>query len=73
MVSVIVMISVLAPIVLDRGFEPLANQTKDYKVGICCFSAKHATLRCQNKDGLSRNQDNVSEWSGMFNRELLFQ
>jgi hypothetical protein len=52
MVSVIVMISVLAPIVLDRGFEPLADQTKDYKIGICCFSAKHATLRSQNKDGI---------------------
>ena len=40
-----VMISVLALIVLDRGFEPLADQTKDYKIGICCFSAKHATLK----------------------------
>jgi hypothetical protein len=28
-----VMISVLALIVLDRGFEPLADQTKDYKIG----------------------------------------
>jgi hypothetical protein len=30
---------------LDRGFEPRSGQTKDYKIGICCFSAKHAALR----------------------------
>jgi hypothetical protein len=27
--------------VVDRGFEPQSGQTKDYKIGICCFSAKH--------------------------------
>ena len=27
-----------------RGFEPRSGQTKDYKLGICCFSAKHAAL-----------------------------
>ena len=30
---------------LDRGFEPLWGKTKDFKIGICCFSAKHAALR----------------------------
>jgi hypothetical protein len=35
-------------------------QTKDYKIGICCFSAKHTTLRRKNKDWLGRNQNNVS-------------
>jgi hypothetical protein len=25
---------------VDRGFEPWSGQTKDYKIGICCFSAK---------------------------------
>jgi hypothetical protein len=25
------------------------DQTKDYKIGICCFSAKHAVLRRKNK------------------------
>ena len=30
---------------VDRGFEPRSGQTKDYKIGICCFSAKHAALR----------------------------
>ena len=24
---------------VDRGFKPRSGQTKDYKIGICCFSA----------------------------------
>jgi hypothetical protein len=55
-----VMVSMLASIVVDHGFEPRSSQTKDYKVGICCFSAKHATLRRKSKDWLAQNQDNVS-------------
>jgi hypothetical protein len=35
--------------------------SKDYKIGICCFSAKHAALRRKNKDWLAWNQDNVSK------------
>jgi hypothetical protein len=42
-------------------------QTKDFKIGICCFSAKHAVLRRKSKDWLARNQNNVST------RGLLFQ
>jgi hypothetical protein len=68
-----VMVSVLALSVADRGFEPRSCQTKDYKIGICCFSTKHAALRRKSKDWLSRNQDNVSEWSNMLTRGLLFQ
>jgi hypothetical protein len=34
-----VMISVLAPSLVDRGFEPRSGETKDYTIGICCFSA----------------------------------
>jgi hypothetical protein len=45
-----VMVSVLASSAVDRGFEPRSGQTKDYKIGICCFSAKHAALRRKNKD-----------------------
>jgi hypothetical protein len=52
---------------------PLMGQTKDYKIGICCFSAKHAALRRKSKDLLVLNQDNVSEWGNMFIRRLLFQ
>ena len=39
------MVSVLASREVDRGFDPRSGQTKDCKIGICCFSAKHAALR----------------------------
>jgi hypothetical protein len=45
---------------VDRGFEPWSGQTKDYKIGICCFSTKHAAFRRKSKDWLARNQNNVS-------------
>ena len=41
----------------DRGFELRSGQTKDYKIGICCFSIKHAVLRTKSKNWLTRNQD----------------
>ena len=34
-----VMVSVIASSAVDCG-KPLSGQTKDYKIGICCFSAK---------------------------------
>ena len=68
-----VMVSVLASSAVDRGFDPRSGQTKDYKIGICCFSAKHAALRRKSKDWLARNQNNVSEWSDMSTHGLLFQ
>ena len=67
------MVSVLALSAVGRGFEPRSGQTKDYAIGICCFSAKHAALRRKSKDGLVRNQNNVSDWSDMSIRGLLFQ
>ena len=39
-----VMVNVLALSAIDRGFEPRSGKTKDYKIGICCFSAKHRAL-----------------------------
>ena len=57
-----IMASVLVSSAVDRGLEPRSDQTKDYKIGICCFCAKHAVLRRKSKDRLARNQDNVSEW-----------
>jgi len=45
-----VMFNVLASSAVDRGFKPRLGQTKDYQIGICCFSAKHATLRRKSKD-----------------------
>ena len=68
-----VMVSVLASNAIDRGFEPQSGHTKDYNTGICCFSAKHAVLRSKSKDWLARKQNNVSKWSDMSTRVLLFQ
>jgi len=60
-----VMVSILASSVVDRDCEPRSGQTKDYQIGMCCFSPKHAALRRKSKDWLARNQNNVSEWSDM--------
>ena len=68
-----VMVNVLALSAVDRGFEPRSGQTKGYRIGICYFSAKLAALRRKSKDWLARNQNNVSEWSDMSTRGLLFQ
>jgi hypothetical protein len=67
-----VIVSVLASSPVGRVFEPRSGQTKDYTIGICYFSAKHAALRRKSKDWLARSQ-NVSEWSDMSTRGLLFQ
>jgi hypothetical protein len=67
------MISVLASSEVDRGFELRSGQTNDYKIGFCCFSARHIALRRKSKDWMSRNQDNVSEWEEMSIHGLLFQ
>ena len=64
------MVSVFASSALDGGFEPRSGQTKDYKIGICCFSAKHTALRGKSKDWLARNRDNVSGWGDMSISEL---
>ena len=45
-----IIVSVLASSVVDRGLDPSSGQTKDYKIGICYFSAKHAALRRKSKD-----------------------
>lgn len=60
-----VMVSVLASTPIGRGFEPQSDQTKDYKIGICCISTKHTALRRKSKDLLVRNQDNMSQWRDM--------
>ena len=67
------MVSELTSSAVDREFEPRSGQTKYYKIGICCFSAKHIALRRKSKDWLARNQNNVSEWSDKSTRGLLFQ
>ena len=45
-----VIVSVLASSAVDREVEPRSGQTKDYKIGICCFSDKDAALRRKSKN-----------------------
>ena len=45
-----VMVSALASNAEDRELEPGSGQTKDFKIGIFCFSGKHTALRKKNKD-----------------------
>ena len=47
-------------------------QNKDYQLVFVAYNTKHAELRRKSKDWLLRNQDNVSEWSDMYIRGLLF-
>ena len=61
----------LASSSVDRVFERWSGQTKDYNIGICCFSAKYAALR--KKEQRLVGSDNVSKWSDMSTRGLLFQ
>ena len=65
------MVSMLATSAIDCGYELRSCQTKEYIIGICCFSAKNAALRRKNKDWLARNQNNVSEWSYISTQWLL--
>ena len=67
------MLIVVASSVGDREFESRWDQTKHDKIGMCCFSSKHASLKWKSKDWLARNQDSVSEWSDMSIRGLLCQ
>jgi hypothetical protein len=46
-----VMVSVLTSSTVDCGYEPRSSQTKDYEIGICCFSARHAALGEKAKTG----------------------
>jgi hypothetical protein len=44
---------------------PIAKHINNNKIGICCFSYKHAALMSKNKKWFIRNHDNVFEWSSM--------
>ena len=68
-----VMVRVLTSSAVDRGFEPRLGPTKDYKIGICCFSAGHAVIRRNSKHWMAWNQDNVSKWGDMSTHRQLFQ
>ena len=67
------MVRVLVSKAVYRGFEPQSCQTKDYEIGICCFSAKSAALTRKSKDWFVRYQDNVTEWGDMSIHELLLR
>jgi hypothetical protein len=64
---IIIIFSCLNGVMVSVWFETWSSQTKDWKIGICSFSAsaKHAAFRRKSKDWLTRNQDNVSEWGDM--------
>jgi hypothetical protein len=47
---ILVAVSRVSSNVVDHEFEPLSSQTKDYIIGICCFSANHTVLRSKSTD-----------------------
>ena len=53
------MVSVLASSVVDLLVRASVGSKKDYKIGMCCFSAKHAESKNKNKAELARNQENM--------------
>ena len=65
------MVSTLATRVVYCGSELKSGQTKDYIIGICCFSAKHAALRRKDRYWLALNQDTVFKGGDMSIRGLL--
>ena len=67
------MVCVVSSSPVDRWFELQSGQTKDFKIGICWFSAKQAASSRKGIDLLAQNQENMSDWSDMFTRGQLFQ
>ena len=45
-----IMVSMLTSSVVDDGFLNPVIQTRNYEIGICCFSAKYSALRSKSKD-----------------------
>ena len=67
-----VMISVLSSSAEGRGFDSWLGQTKDIKIGICCFSTKHTDLRSRSNDLSAQSQNNVLGYSGLSSCRLAF-
>ena len=44
-----IMVRVHVSSVVDCGYESQSVQTKDCKIGVCCFSARQAALRRKSK------------------------
>ena len=51
-----VIIRVLAVDTVDHGFYARSGQNNDFKIDMCCFTAKYAALRRKSKDWLARNR-----------------
>ena len=66
-----VMVSVPSSSAVDHGFEARSGKTQDFKIGICCFSAKLAAFWRKSKDWLAQNLDNVSKWTNMSIRGIV--
>ena len=49
------MVSVFETNVVDRAFEHMSGLTENYNIGICCFSANHATQMSKSKDSNPRS------------------
>ena len=56
-----------------QQLEHLLGQTKDYKIGICCFSVKYVALRRKSKGCWLGIKIMCFEQSDMFTRRQLFQ
>ena len=53
---ILIRLSVLDSSAVDREFDdPVGYKKADYKISICCFSAKHAALRSKSKDLMVKN------------------
>jgi len=61
---------VIVNVLASSGFEPRSDQTKVYKIGICCFYAKNTALRRKIEQRLVGS---ASEWGEMSIHGLLFQ
>jgi hypothetical protein len=64
------MVSVLASSAVNCWFKPQSCRTKNYKIGICFFSAKHAVLRSKSNDWLAIV---CATWNDLSIYRLLFQ
>jgi hypothetical protein len=56
------MVRALTSSAVDRASETRSDQTKDYKIGSCCFSARHTILWSRANNGLARNHDMCPSW-----------
>ena len=50
------MVSVFASSAIDRGFDPRSGQIKDFKIDMCCFSAKHTALKKEKEQRLGGSE-----------------